>query len=92
MVAFGLYMLYSGWRMRADEAEAEWEEALEEVERSDAARRRKRRNEPVISTTLVQTFGLCLLGEWGDRSQLATIIIAARYSFCKTLLTCNINH
>lgn len=42
------------------------------------ARRRSTSVVSAVSRVLLQSFTLTFLAEWGDRSQLATIILAAR--------------
>jgi len=42
------------------------------------ARRRTPSVVSAVSRVLIQSFTLTFLAEWGDRSQLATIILAAR--------------
>lgn len=49
------------------------------IETETPTRRQKTKNKnSIISRVLVQAFSMTFLAEWGDRSQLTTIILAAR--------------
>ncbi|GAB4160145.1 MAG: TMEM165/GDT1 family protein [Cyanobacteria bacterium J069] len=72
-LAFGLQLLIKGWRM-ADEPCAEaCEEAMETVTQSEQALPKR----PTSLAVMLQAFGLTFLAEWGDRTQIATIGLAA---------------
>lgn len=71
-LGFGLKLLWDGWHMSSktdccDEAE----DALEAVEKAD----RHFKNNPW--SIVVEAFTLTFVAEWGDRTQIATITLAA---------------
>lgn len=87
---FGIKMLREGYKMSPNEAQEEFEEVQEDLrkrEMSDsgdieAGSSSNRRKEPsvisFVSKIFIQSFTMTFLAEWGDRSQLATIVLAAR--------------
>lgn len=54
----------------------EKEETLDMLEQGQAENRRRKRN--AIIKVLLQAASLTFLAEWGDRSQLATVVLATR--------------
>jgi len=83
MLLFGVQMLRTGWKMSKDE---QGFEEMEEVEaetfknEDDLENNSKGTTYKTLSAVAIQTFSLTFLGEWGDRSQLATIALAAANS------------
>ncbi|XP_075234633.1 putative divalent cation/proton antiporter TMEM165 isoform X2 [Lycorma delicatula] len=90
---FGLKMLREGYYMSPTEGQEEFEEVQsdlrkreDELERESltvdvesASNRRKQQNVlKAVSRIFLQAFTLTFVAEWGDRSQLTTIILAAR--------------
>lgn len=91
---FGLKMLREGYKMSPNEAQEEFDEVQADLRKKDeeldkelsladaetGGRRQPPRNAALIalSRIFIQAFTLTFLAEWGDRSQLATIILAAR--------------
>ncbi|XP_076030763.1 putative divalent cation/proton antiporter TMEM165 [Oratosquilla oratoria] len=90
---FGIKMLREGLRMRADEGQEELEEVQSDLRRQEddyqkepleegggGIRGRLRRNRilKIVSRVFMQAFVLTFLAEWGDRSQIATVVMAAR--------------
>ncbi|CAG9860779.1 unnamed protein product [Phyllotreta striolata] len=89
---FGLKMLWEGYQMKKDEGREEMElvqlqltrreqeeherDALPDVESGSVKRTKSVWYE--VSRILLQAFTLTFLAEWGDRSQLTTIILGAR--------------
>lgn len=75
---FGVQLLRDWWRMRGEEP-AENEE-LAEVEQeitTDVKKRRLTAGAALLSPVFVKSFTMTGLAEWGDRSQIATIALAA---------------
>eukprot|EP00092_Neocalanus_flemingeri_P019024 GFUD01020612.1.p1 GENE.GFUD01020612.1~~GFUD01020612.1.p1 ORF type:complete len:282 (+),score=72.96 GFUD01020612.1:110-955(+) len=93
---FGLKMLHEGYHMSSTEAQEELEEVNEELRKREEKESRGdiesgggKKLEPsavsFLSKVFVQSFTMTALAEWGDRSQLATVILAARedvYGVC----------
>ncbi|XP_056638193.1 transmembrane protein 165 [Diorhabda sublineata] len=88
---FGLKMLWEGYHMKKDGGREELEEVQMELRQRDEEHDREgvpdveiggnRRNKSVwyeVSRIFLQAFTLTFLAEWGDRSQLTTIILGAR--------------
>jgi len=87
---FGLKMLKEGFDMRSDEGMEELEEVQQELKQKDEERERSagdvesgpvRASDKIrkcISPVFIQAFTMTFLAEWGDRSQLTTIILGAR--------------
>jgi len=91
---FGLKMLHEGYHMSATEGQEEFEEVNEELRKREekegrgdveAGGRRETTAAALLSKIFIQSFTMTTLAEWGDRSQLATVILAARedvYGVC----------
>lgn len=93
---FGLKMLHEGYHMSPTEGQEEFEEVNEELRKREEKESRGdvegggvRSSElsafSFLSKIFVQSFTMTALAEWGDRSQLATVILAARedvYGVC----------
>ncbi|MEA5597477.1 TMEM165/GDT1 family protein [Rivularia sp. UHCC 0363] len=71
-LGFGLKLIYAAQSMSDQPAVAEQVEALKVVTAAEA--KLPKRHEPGI---IMETFGLVFVGEWGDRTQIATIALAA---------------
>lgn len=81
-LAFGFKLLYDASRMSGGCAAAEMNEAMETVNQS-ASGSSELTTEKVarasILPILLQSFSLTFLAEWGDRTQIATIALAASH-------------
>ncbi|CAD5221054.1 unnamed protein product [Bursaphelenchus xylophilus] len=91
---FGLKMLHEGYHMSPNESQEGYEEAQAEVQKTDADLETKKFSDlesggssdsnstwnvlSFVSTIFLKSFTLTFLAEWGDRSQLTTIILGAR--------------
>lgn len=73
---FGLKLLYDASKMSAKAECDEAEEALEAVNKAESKLRRKNSNLTILAKAFTMTF----VAEWGDRTQFATISLAAAYN------------
>ena len=127
---FGLKMLYEGWNMSPDEGAEEYEEAQQELKKTeeeqtkedqtntidveagtssgaaasapevkpvsspvvDTAKLLKNRLRKYLSPIFLQSFILTFLAEWGDRSQISTIILGARENMFGTIIGGTLGH
>ena len=72
-LGFGLKLLVDASQMASGAIEAEVEDAKETIEQADRQFERKGRRRGILLKAFVLTF----LAEWGDRTQIATIALAA---------------
>lgn len=82
-LAFGFKLLFDASRMPAGTSSTEIQEAMETVDRSAspcAELTAKKVCRVSIWPILLQSFSLTFLAEWGDRTQIATIALAASNS------------
>jgi len=92
---FGIKMLYEGYHMSDNEGQEELEEVNEELRKREEKESRGDIESgghsgevtafSMLSKIFIQAFTMTTLAEWGDRSQLATVILAARedvYGVC----------
>ncbi|KAG0708489.1 Transmembrane protein 165 [Chionoecetes opilio] len=90
---FGIKMLREGWKMKPDEGQEEMEEVQldlrrrdEEIEKQSMEEggisiRRPVRNHRFLACVpriFLQALSMTFLAEWGDRSQIATVVMATR--------------
>eukprot|EP00959_Pyramimonas_sp_CCMP1952_P006266 131211-Pyramimonas_sp.AAC.2 len=81
---FGGRLLYDSYKLDASENWGELAEVEAELkEQEDAGDKKKAK---WLDPVLLQTFSLTFLAEWGDRSQLATIGLAAQQSIAGVTL------
>ncbi|MFM7371081.1 MAG: TMEM165/GDT1 family protein, partial [Sphaerospermopsis kisseleviana] len=71
-IAFGLKLLYDAWKMPAKAYEEVMDEAKEAVEKAELDSKQKS-----TWSILLKSFVLTFIAEWGDRTQIATIALAA---------------
>ena len=96
---FGIKMLREGYHMSPNEGQEELEEVQEDLRKreiddsdlegggSGATNRRNPTNVfRFVSKIFLQAFTMTFLAEWGDRSQLATIVLAAREEIVGVIL------
>jgi putative Ca2+/H+ antiporter (TMEM165/GDT1 family) len=67
-------MLKEAYEMSPHETQEEYEEAEEEIEK----KQRKSHRSSTHRNILLETFALTFFAEWGDRSQITTIVLAAK--------------
>eukprot|EP00052_Salpingoeca_macrocollata_P015784 m.126129 g.126129 ORF g.126129 m.126129 type:complete len:283 (+) comp19807_c0_seq2:78-926(+) len=77
-VFFGMKLLREGYYMSADEGAEELEEVTQELKHTEEELAQKESTKPWISPVFLSSCTLTFLAEWGDRSQIATIILGAR--------------
>jgi Ca2+/H+ antiporter, TMEM165/GDT1 family len=70
---FGIKLLIDAWRMSPQKNCSTLKEAKEAIDRSDKNLQRNKSNWAII----LETFLLTFVAEWGDRTQFATITLAA---------------
>ncbi|CAH1778220.1 unnamed protein product [Owenia fusiformis] len=91
---FGLRMLKEGYNMSPDEGAEEYEEVQAEIKAKEdemmkedlvtedietgIIKVKRRKIFGLVSKVFLEAFTLTFLAEWGDRSQIATIILGAR--------------
>lgn len=104
---FGIKMLREGWKMSATEAQEEFDEVQEDIRKKEAendssagdlesgqANKAKATSliYSMLSRIFIQAFTMTFLAEWGDRSQLATIVLAARENVSAVVIAGIIGH
>jgi putative Ca2+/H+ antiporter (TMEM165/GDT1 family) len=75
-VAFGIKLLYEASKMPAKGENEEAEEALEAVKKAESKVLCKKSKLAIVMKAFMMTF----VAEWGDRTQFATISLAAGYN------------
>ncbi|XP_054710249.1 transmembrane protein 165-like isoform X2 [Uloborus diversus] len=97
---FGIKMLKEGYSMGATAAKEE----LEGVEKTIAAKKTDetkntnvdvesgKEKKPSRMWVLMEAFIMTFLAEWGDRSQITTVILAAKYSIFGVILGAVLGH
>lgn len=105
-VVFGLKMLHEGWNMTATDAAEEMEGVQADIrKREDELNKENTRNQDpeagtkkkaspftVLFRIFMQAFTMTFVAEWGDRSQITTIILAARENLWGVILGGIIGH
>ncbi|XP_059178426.1 transmembrane protein 165-like [Physella acuta] len=86
---FGTKMLKEALHMSTNKAAEEYQEAQDVLKEDE---RKKKQNDTVmflkgiVSPVFLQSFTLTFMAEWGDRSQITTIILAVKENLCGVLL------
>jgi putative Ca2+/H+ antiporter (TMEM165/GDT1 family) len=73
-IAFGIKLLYEGSKMPAATCDTE---IVEEAKTAVAEAEKQLKNQKSIWAILLEAFVLTFMAEWGDRTQFATITLAA---------------
>lgn len=104
---FGLKMLREGWKMSPNEGQEEFDEVQEDIRKKEAenessaseletgqatAKKNVSLLYSFLSRIFIQAFTMTFLAEWGDRSQLATIVLAARENVSAVVIAGLIGH
>jgi Ca2+/H+ antiporter, TMEM165/GDT1 family len=71
-LGFGLKLLYDAWRMVGPGDHDEEQAALDAVEQAD-----RRLQSAGVLAIIVEAFSLTFWTEWGDRTQVATVVLAS---------------
>lgn len=79
-LGFGLQLLWKAYQMKPVEGTAEELEEVEGELKETDARVRYAQFAKFVDPIVVQAFVMTFLAEWGDRSQIATITMAADYN------------
>ncbi|KAL3311711.1 hypothetical protein Ciccas_009704 [Cichlidogyrus casuarinus] len=91
-LGFGLKMLKDGYHMSEENAKEEYEEAQQSIGNKDLeggfqtteattkVDKIKHCLSRVCNPVIVEAFVMCFLLEWGDKSQIATIILTSSYA------------
>ncbi|VDN28039.1 unnamed protein product [Dibothriocephalus latus] len=83
-IIFGVKMLYDAYKMSPDDANEEYQEVEQQIGSADVNSgsrchvRVRALLRKVLSPIFAEAFLMTFLAEWGDRSQLTTIVLAAR--------------
>lgn len=76
-IGFGIKLLYDAIRMPANSCDAEVvQEAKAVVDKAEF----KLPQEQTVAAVFIEAFVLTFLAEWGDRTQIATVALAASYN------------
>eukprot|EP00042_Codosiga_hollandica_P021052 m.71280 g.71280 ORF g.71280 m.71280 type:complete len:264 (+) comp50173_c0_seq1:199-990(+) len=81
---FGCKMLHDGWKMSPDEGQEEYEEVSLELKKRDEQLQKTDleagplKAKKFMNTIFAQACVMTAVAEWGDRSQIATIVLGAR--------------
>jgi putative Ca2+/H+ antiporter (TMEM165/GDT1 family) len=105
---FGLKMLKEGYSMSADEGQEEYEEVQADLRKKDEEMEKqgvvvdtetgiirtpqRRILFSLVSRIFLQAFTLTFLAEWGDRSQITTIILGAREDVIGVIIGGTLGH
>lgn len=84
---FGLKLLYEATQLSAGENEEE-EEAIEAVQKAE----KHHPNQQNALAIVGEAFTLTFFGEWGDRTQIATIALAAAHTPVSVILGASLGH
>jgi Ca2+/H+ antiporter, TMEM165/GDT1 family len=74
-LAFGLKLLYEAYHMNNSACDDEQAEALAVIKQAEAKLPKYRNQQPIA--IIIEAFSLTFIAEWGDRTQFATIALAA---------------
>ncbi|VDL98416.1 unnamed protein product [Schistocephalus solidus] len=83
-IIFGVKMLYDAYSLSPDDAKEEYQEVEQQIGSADvnsgskSHARLRALLRKVLSPIFAEAFLMTFLAEWGDRSQLTTIVLAAR--------------
>ncbi|MBW4649544.1 MAG: TMEM165/GDT1 family protein [Kastovskya adunca ATA6-11-RM4] len=88
LVYFGLQLLRQARKIPANAAKHEQEEAQALVERAE----KEKRGRMTSLAVLMEAFSLTFLAEWGDRTQLATMTLAADNSVWSVIAGGTLGH
>ncbi len=87
-LGFGVKLLYDASRMSKNSDQTEEKEALEAIEKSES--KSPKRLSPI--GIFLKAFLLTFTAEWGDRTQIATIALAATYHPIGVVLGATLGH
>eukprot|EP00192_Tetraselmis_astigmatica_P021356 CAMPEP_0117681202 /NCGR_PEP_ID=MMETSP0804-20121206/18828_1 /TAXON_ID=1074897 /ORGANISM="Tetraselmis astigmatica, Strain CCMP880" /LENGTH=291 /DNA_ID=CAMNT_0005490887 /DNA_START=66 /DNA_END=941 /DNA_ORIENTATION=+ len=77
---FGSRLFYIAWRASGEEVEEEIQEVEEKLGKTGSSSAVRRMLSRFLTPIFLESFILTFLAEWGDRSQIATISLAAHHN------------
>ena len=86
-LCFGLFWVYEGMKMESKSVKEEYDEEMQETENNySLVNEEGNRNQKSVWWLCAELFGFLCVSEFGDKSEISTVTIAAVYNFYAVLV------
>ena len=86
-LVFGLFWVYEGMKMESKSVKEEYDEEMQETENNySLVNEEGNRNQKSVWWLCAELFGFLCVSEFGDKSEISTVTIAAVYNFYAVLV------
>ena len=86
-LGFGLFWVYEGMKMESKSVKEEYDEEMQETENNySLVNEEGNRNQKSVWWLCAELFGFLCVSEFGDKSEISTVTIAAVYNFYAVLV------